>query len=395
MSDARKIAIVVQRYGAEVNGGAEQMARWVGEKLTALAEVHVLTTCAIDYQTWTDHYPAGSSQLNGVHLHRFPVDKPRDWQASQFSTYQIFNQPDDIAAQQAWLREQGPYPSGLFQHIKSHQADYDLFFFFTYVYATTGFGLPLVAAKSVYIPCAHDEPTLYLPVFRDNFHQAGFIAYNTATEKRLVERVMGNEAVPNLVVGTGIEVPERVAPDRFRQQFGINGPYILYAGRVAPSKNVPELINHFQAFRRETGQAVTLVLLGRPSIDLPHDPAIVSTGFVSEELKYDGIAGADLVVVPSKYESLSIITMEGWLLDRPVLLNGHCQLLLDLARESNGGLFYTNYPEFKLTLTRLLNSPTLRQQLGRNGHHYAAAHFSWATVLTKYAAILQTRYPQG
>ena len=64
-----KIAIVVQRYGQEVNGGAEQMARWVAEQLTALAEVHVLTTCAVDYQTWADHYPAGSTQLNGVQIH--------------------------------------------------------------------------------------------------------------------------------------------------------------------------------------------------------------------------------------------------------------------------------------------------------------------------------------
>ncbi len=72
-----KIAIVVQRYGEEVNGGAEQMARWLAEHLLDVADVNVITTCAIDYMTWEDAYPAGESELNGVPIHRFTVDVPR------------------------------------------------------------------------------------------------------------------------------------------------------------------------------------------------------------------------------------------------------------------------------------------------------------------------------
>ncbi|MCB8959396.1 MAG: glycosyltransferase [Ardenticatenales bacterium] len=388
-----KIAIVVQRYGEEVNGGAEQMARWVAERLTALAEVHVITTCAIDYQTWADHYPAGSSQLNGVQLHRFPVDQPRDWQAAQASTYQVFNLPHTEAEETAWLKEQGPYASGLFDYIRAQRDAFELFFFFTYIYAPAGFGLPLVADKAVFVPCAHDEPALYLPIFRPLFHQCRFIAYNTSSEKALVERVMGNAHVPNLVIGTGVDQPMGADPAQFRETYNLDGPYILYAGRIAPSKNVPELLDHFQRFRRETGTDVKLVLLGRANIPLPADPAIVATGFVSEEMKYAAIAGAELVVVPSRFESLSIITLEGWLLDRPVLVNGQCQVLLDLARQSQGGLFYTSYAEFKLTLSRLLSDAAVRQTLGSSGHAFADANFSWPVVLAKYEALLNILTP--
>ena len=141
---------------------------------------------------------------------------------------------------------------------------------------------------------------------------------------------------------------------------------------------MPELLAHFQRFRHETRTDIKLVLLGRAHISLPDDPAIVATGFVSEEMKYAGIAGAKLVVVPSRFESLSIITLEAWLLDRPVLVNGQCQVLLDLARQSQGGLYYTSYVEFKLTLARLLADTDLRQTLGKRGHAFAAANFQLA-----------------
>ena len=41
-----KLAVVVQRYGQAINGGAELHARYVAEHLAKHAEVEVLTTCA-------------------------------------------------------------------------------------------------------------------------------------------------------------------------------------------------------------------------------------------------------------------------------------------------------------------------------------------------------------
>jgi hypothetical protein len=48
-----KVALVVQRYGPEVHGGAETLARRMAELLAEHVELEVLTTCAIDYLTWS------------------------------------------------------------------------------------------------------------------------------------------------------------------------------------------------------------------------------------------------------------------------------------------------------------------------------------------------------
>ncbi|MEG2842568.1 MAG: hexosyltransferase, partial [Ruthenibacterium sp.] len=69
-----KIAIINQRYGLEVNGGSELYSRQIAEKLTQNYDVDAITTCALDYTTWENYYPAGVETIHGVTVRRFPVD---------------------------------------------------------------------------------------------------------------------------------------------------------------------------------------------------------------------------------------------------------------------------------------------------------------------------------
>ncbi len=48
----KRIAIVNQRYGLEVNGGSEYYTRLLAEHLQESFDVTVLTTTALDYDTW-------------------------------------------------------------------------------------------------------------------------------------------------------------------------------------------------------------------------------------------------------------------------------------------------------------------------------------------------------
>jgi len=73
-----RLAVVVQRYGADISGGAELHARYVAERLAAHAEVRVLTTCAHEHVTWRNDFPPGADSLHGVDIERFRVDRPRD-----------------------------------------------------------------------------------------------------------------------------------------------------------------------------------------------------------------------------------------------------------------------------------------------------------------------------
>ena len=73
-----RLAVVVQRYGADINGGAELHARYIAEHLARFADVRVFTTCARDYVTWRNTYPAGIEHINGITVERFPVSQERD-----------------------------------------------------------------------------------------------------------------------------------------------------------------------------------------------------------------------------------------------------------------------------------------------------------------------------
>ena len=76
-----KLAFVVQRYGAGVAGGSEMHCRQLAERLSAHHDVTVLTTCARDYVTWQNAFPAGESLEGRVRVHRFPVAHPRNLKA--------------------------------------------------------------------------------------------------------------------------------------------------------------------------------------------------------------------------------------------------------------------------------------------------------------------------
>jgi glycosyltransferase involved in cell wall biosynthesis len=383
-----RLAIVIQRYGEEVNGGAELHARWVAEHLAQTADVTVITTCAIDFMTWANHYPSGESVLNGVTLYRFPVDAPRDWVKSQKQTGRLMIEPHTLFDEIQWLKDSGPYSTPLLEFIRKAYFDFDFFFFYTHHYATAFFGLPLVSDKAIFVPTAHDDPYIRMPVFRALFHLPRAIIYLTEPEKRLVQGLMQNSSKPSAVIGVGLEEPVEASAERFRQTYEIEGDFLLYVGRIHPSKNVPQLFDYFLRFLTQYEGKLQLVLMGKSHLDLPDDPRIIHLGFVSEQAKYDALRTAKLTVMPSLYESLSMILLESWLMETAVLVNGCCEVLKYQCQQSNGGLYYTSYEEFEITLNYLLNPAGPRQQLGQQGFQFVKKNYAWDVVLSKYECLL-------
>jgi len=379
-----RIAFVVQRYGLDVNGGAELHCRWVAEHLARYAEIHVFTTCAQDYALWNNVYPAGTQVLNDVQVHRFVVDVPRKPRQFARISKNLFSRPHSHLDELAWMTEQGPVSKSLLMDIEHRRDEFDVFIFFTYLYATTYFGVQLVPEKAMLVPTAHDEPTLYLSIFRSTFHLPRYILYNTHAERRLVQGIFRNSEVPSVVVGTGIDVPDTVDESRFRQKYGINADFILYIGRLDESKNLNELLDHYDRFARSAGHAVKLVLLGKGSLSIPQRSDILSLGFVSEADKFSALAASSLLVLPSRYESLSMVVLEAWLVGKPVLVNGACEVMREQCLKSEGGLYYESYEEFSTGLHLLLSNPSLRHALGQNGQQFTREKYSWDAIERKY-----------
>ena len=118
------------------------------------------------------------------------------------------------------------------------------------------------------------------------------------------------------------------------------------------------------------------MLIGNPVLDIPAHPRIRHLGFVGDQDKFDVIAGAAALVMPSSYESLSMVALEAWALGRPVIANARCDVLLGQCLRSNAGLYYENAAEFGAVLDRLLDDTALA------GSRLAATAANFATSTT-------------
>lgn len=391
-----RVTFVVQRYGEEILGGAESHARQVAEHLTPYFDVDVLTTCAVDYATWENVLPAGGSVLNGVRVRRLPTLAPRRKDFDRLSA-RLFGQPHTLEEELEWLCAQGPWSPALLAAIAAARHTTDLFIFFTYIYYPTVLGLRLVSDKALLVPTAHDEPAIYFNVYRALFHAPRAILYNTEEERAFVEGQFGNAYIRNVVAGLGVDVPGQPEPGRFRQKLGLSGPYFLYLGRIVESKGCDELLHFYQRFLARYPGAAMLVLLGKDEMPLPDVPGLIYGGFVSEQEKFDAIAGATAVIVPSRYESLSMTALESWAMGRPVVTTAEGRVVSGMCRRGNCGLYYRTGDEFVEILRLLLESPALAARLGLQGQSFVAETYSWDGVVQKYRETVDyvTSHPWG
>lgn len=393
---SKKIAFINQRYGTEVAGGSETYTRAMAEHLAKYlegsAEVEVLTSKAADYITWEDFYTRDTEVLNGVTVRRFSVRHKRS---------RVFQRGPQILMQYfhihwKWLEElrlkaRGPYAPGLVDYIRDHKDEYDAFIFVTYLYYPAYFGAKEVYEKAWFVPTAHDEEPIYMNIYRELFRRVRGIVYLTEEEKRFVEGHFGNGALSNQVLGMGIEAPQSADETRFRGKYGVKGDYLIFAGRIEENKGCKELIEYFIRFREESSEekGLTLVLMGKSLMDIPERDDIRYVGFVPEEDKYDGMKGARVICLPSKYESFSISLLEGMAYGNPALVNGNCEVLKGHVDRSGGGIAYTDYEGFKEGLKILLDDEAHRET-GNKAMEYVRREYGWDSVMERFCGMLQS-----
>ena len=180
-------------------------------------------------------------------------------------------------------------------------------------------------------------------------------------------------------------MPDGPQPDRFRQRFGIAGPFAIYVGRIDENKGCKELFAYFQRFTHHNAGNAAAGADWKIGAAGPSDhPRIRHLGFLSDEDKFDAMAAADVLVMPSYYESLSMVALEAWALGKPVLANAKCDVLKGQALRSNAALFYESYGEFAEALSSITSSPSLSDALGRNGRTFFRTHYAWPVIERKY-----------
>ena len=385
----KRIGIIVQRYGIDINGGAEYHARLIAEQLAPYFTVEVFTSTAHDYITWEHHYPAGTETVNHIPVHRFPVQKPRDPKTFGAVQELIFSGEHTQQDELRWLEEQGPYFPDLLETLEKREKEFDYYFFFSYRYYHSYHGVQRFKRKAVLVPTAEHDPVIYLRLFKDLFRQPGAIIYNSHEEKEMIHRVSGNRDVLGDIVGVGSEIPSATNPQSFREKYELREKYFIYIGRLDENKGVPELLNYYFRLLNEEEIDLTLVLMGKSVIEIPGHPRIKYLGFLQDEDKFDALTGAEFLAIPSQFESLSMVTLEAWAVGKPVVANGRTEVLQGQCRRSNAGLWYTCYEEFKEIILLLNENQPVKTAMGQKGKRFFNAHYAWPVIRQKYFQLLE------
>lgn len=403
----RRVAVVVQRYGPGIAGGAEWHAAALVQALQPHHDVTVLTSCARDAGSWAMAWQPGTDTVDGVTVQRFAhperntggrarVPLRHKLRMALRGLLDLLGLPrvaapsgDAVGDGHQFLQRQGPACAGLLDALRG--GSWDAVVFFTALYQPTAEGLPLWGRRSVLVPTLHDEKPMYLPWFHRVFAAAGETLYNTEAERRLARRLYGADAGSGQVVGAGVRVqqPTDAQVDAVRQRHGLPERYLVYVGRIEKGKGCADLLAAWLAVAAQVGDAA-LVFVGKGSMAIEPSAQVRCTGFVADAERDALIAGAAALVMPSRYESLSLVLLEALALGVPALANARCEVLADHLRDSGAGEAYRGAAQLRQGLLRALaRNAAERQRLGEAGRRHVATRYGWDVVGAQWLAAVE------
>jgi glycosyltransferase involved in cell wall biosynthesis len=383
-SQKPNVALVVQRFGADILGGAEAHARQVALRLKGHVDLEIFTSCAVDHLTWSNAFPQGVTRDEGLTIHRFEVERPRDMRRFNRASREVFEKPNDFVTEALWLAQQGPECPSLLDALAHRQHEFKAIIFFTYLYSPTARGIALVKDKALVVPTAHEEPPLDFLLYRDVFESGCQLLCNTPEEMALIQKKFPRASRAS-VVGVGIE-PLAGDGQRFVSKFNIQGPYLLSLGRLEAGKGVLQLVKNHAHLVKNFHDAPTLVLAGSGP-ERPTGERVVLCGRLSEEDKWDALAGAMAVVVPSQFESLSLAALEAFASGTPVLGNEYSEVVAGQLRRSGGGLTYR--PDSMDSFVKVLQHLGARREYFSENAKRFARGLNWNVVIQKYLKAIQ------
>lgn len=391
-----RLTFVTPRYGTEVIGGAETGARMLAERLALRPgwEVEVLTSCALDHLTWENVEPAGTSTVNGVTVHRFPTASRRLLDYFELDgRLRVSPGTASLEEGRRWIALNGPLCPGLVDAVAATRSD--ALACYPYLFATTVDAIAVSPVPTVLHPAAHDEPALYLRAFRRSFSDLDGFVYHTRAERDLMEHVFRVGSRPQLVLGLGVDEPAGTGRAGGELLGLSDRPYLCYLGRVDEHKGCLMLADYFAAYKERHPSDLALAFVGPVSDKAPDHPDVVVTGTVSESDKWDILAGACAMVTPSAYESFSLVLLEAWTVDVPVLVNAACAATMEHVRRSGGGLWFDSFRSFEAAVDRLTHDAALRRKLAAAGHRYTSRHYRWPAIIDRYTAFLEEVVARG
>jgi O-antigen biosynthesis protein len=381
-----RLAIVVPRYGPGIVGGAETLCRDYALRLRAAGhDVSVLTTCARDHFTWRNELPAGDTVIEGVPVRRFPVTVSKDHGAVTMLHARLdagFRL--DAAGERRWVENTG-YSAPLLDAVAQTAPRVDAVLFAPYLFAATVFGARVAPARSLVIPCLHDEAYARFGLVQETLRGVAGLVFNSAPERDLAARLLGGSLPAHRVVGVGFDEPRSLDAAAWRRRVGVSGDLVAYAGRREIAKNFPLLVQWMTAYAGGLSRCgpATLVAMGSGEIRAPRSARQVvrDLGFAAQQEKLEAFAASICTAQLSLNESFSYVVMESWLAGTPVIVHADCAVTRSHCEESGGGVWVRDAESFAEAVDRLRGDGALRSRLAAGGGRYVRSEYSWPAVL--------------
>ena len=167
----------------------------------------------------------------------------------------------------------------------------------------------------------------------------------SAAERQQLEHLGFDPAairlIPNPLDLTEFEQP--LARGRFRREYAIDGPIVLFLGKVTPRKRLDVVVRGFALLR---DAAATLVIAGNDMGGLDEAVTLAAALGVADRVRVVGLlrgrerlealADADAVVYPSEHEIFGLVPLEALLCGTPVVVGGDSGCA-EVIRSTGGG----------------------------------------------------------
>lgn len=388
------ITFITPWYG-HFAGGAEVAARSFCEQL-ARREYHVqvLTTCCRSaYDSWWfDTLPSGSQEVNGVIVHRFPVN-PKDANLFHDVNYRLIHGMEVNEEQQRQFVRNSINSEYLVKYAKANTEGH-LVIAMPYTQGLIYSVILALEGSASIMPCLHDEPQMRWKTTAEMFDKSKHIFFLTEEEKTVAIREhghrIGRRLVESPVVGVGVEVLAdikrimniKASKENILSKYELPEKFFIYMGRKDIGKNAVTLIRYFRDYRSNGGKASLLFLGGGDANLVPAEDGFIDLGFVPEEDKYLILSQALGLINLSENESFSLVIMEAWLCGVPVIVSALCEVTTAHCRKSSGGILVSSSEEFCVALN-MLETQTLKERMGLSGKRYTQYNYSWDCVLDR------------
>lgn len=394
----KKIGFVIPWFGFNIPGGAEAALKGLVLHLNkAGVELEILTTCVQQFQSdWNKNFhKPGLTIENDIAIRRFRVRK-RDTAAFDTVNLKLMNNQIPLTEdeEKTFVNEMINSPD-LYRYIRRHKDEYSLFVFIPYMFGTTFWGIQECYEKAVMIPCFHNESYIYMKCFQREFSKVAGMIFLAQPEQELAQQVFHLDHTRTAVLGAGVYTERTYDPLRFREKYQLKEPFLLYAGRKEVGKNINLLLRYFQKYKTRNQNDLKLVLIGGGEVHIPSgiQDQVIDLGFIDEQDKFDAYSAASILCQPSIHESFSLVVMESWICERPVLVHAQCNVTKWFATAANGGLYFSDYFEFEGTVNYILRNPDQADMMGRNGRKYVLEHFAWDVIVKNHMDFFRSLSP--